>query len=73
MAKTVNRSVLRKLSVSQVITMALNSAIGGDVDKWQRVVRMWTILGQGCGDREACENQLAWAMGYQMVKEDMKK
>lgn len=72
MAKCVTRSSLRKLSIQQVISMALNTAVGDNLSQWQRVARMWTMLSHGCGDRAECENQLAWAMGYKMITEDVK-
>lgn len=72
MANCVLRSTLRKLTISQVISMSLNSAIGGEMEKWQRVSRMWNVLSCGGGNRKDCETQLAWAMGYKMITEDVK-
>ncbi|MGL5013775.1 MAG: hypothetical protein ACRC6V_05715 [Bacteroidales bacterium] len=72
MANCVLRSTLRKLTIPQVINMSLNAAIGNDLHEWQRVSRMWNLLSHGCGDRKTAETQLAWAMGYKMITEDVK-
>lgn len=71
MATCVLRSRLRALEIHQVINLATNEIDAGKSLKWASVRRMWGSLLHGHGNRKECETQLAWAMGYQMITEDV--
>lgn len=64
---TIERSRLRALEKEQVLNIATKQKAAGNIGRWPRVRRMWTDVNM---NRPACENELAWAMGYTAIKED---
>lgn len=67
---TVPRSRLQALTIETVIAISTAQINAGAGASWARIRNMWNSLLHGHGDRTACETELAWAMGYNIILEN---